>query len=293
LILKAVIGLDQAGMRLDDGAKELFPQLSKTRIRKIIDWGGCTIDNAKIRVASRKLREGEEIVIGVIEEENCRDLVLTGKDIIHEDANCLAVVKEAGINCQRTPYQLKGTIEFAVEMYMKQAGSREPARVIHRLDRGTSGVMIFPKDRKYAAYLSTLLQEGKVEKTYLALATGTPQQEEWEIDAPIAKIAKSLYGVATPGKEARTKFRVVSRGPGATLAEATPLTGRTHQIRVHLAHCGLPIVGDAVYGGMSAPRMMLHCLSMAFDAGNGKMLKITALPDEAFVSVCRGFGIEP
>jgi RluA family pseudouridine synthase len=279
-------------MRLDDGAKELFPHLSKTRIRKIIDWGGCTIDNAKVRVASRKLREGEEIIIGVIEEENCKGLVLTDKDVLHEDADCLAVAKEAGINCQRTPYQLKGTVEFAVEMYLKKAGSREPARVIHRLDRGTSGVMIFPKNRKYAAYLSTLLKEGRVEKTYLALATGTPQQEEWEIDAPIAKIAKSLYGVATPGKESRTLFRVVSLGTGAALVEVSPLTGRTHQIRVHLAHCGLPIVGDAVYGGTPAPRMMLHCRSMAFDAGNGKFLRITAPLDEAFISVCSKFGIE-
>ena len=292
MILKAVIGPGQAGMRLDDGAKELFPQLSKTRIRKIIDWGGCTIDNAKVRVASRKLREGEEIVIGVIEDENCRELIYTDKDMLHENADCLAVAKEAGVNSQRTPYQLKGTVEFAVEMYMKKAGSQEPARVIHRLDRGTSGVMIFPKNKKYAAYLSTLLKEGRVEKTYLALATGTPQQEEWEIDAPIAKIAKSLYGVATPGKESRTLFRVVSRGTGAALVEATPLTGRTHQIRVHLAHCGLPIVGDAVYGGTPAPRMMLHCRSMAFDAGNGKILRITAPLDEAFIYVCRKFGIE-
>ena len=292
MILKSVTGPGQAGMRLDDGAKELFPHLSKTRIRKIIDWGGCTIDNAKVRVASRKLREGEEIVIGVIEDENCRELIYTDKDMLHENADCLAVAKEAGVNSQRTPYQLKGTVEFAVEMYMKKAGIQEPARVVHRLDRGTSGVMIFPKNRRYAAYLSTLLKEGRVEKTYLALATGTPQQEEWEIDAPIAKIAKSLYGVATPGKESRTLFRVVSRGTGTALVEASPLTGRTHQIRVHLAHCGLPIVGDAVYGGTPAPRMMLHCLSMAFDAGNGKILRITAPLDEAFISVCRKFGIE-
>jgi 23S rRNA-/tRNA-specific pseudouridylate synthase len=143
LILRAFIGPGQAGMRLDDAAKELFPSCQNPDSQEIIDWGGCTIDNAKVRVASRKLREGEEIIIGVIEEENCRDLVLTDKDVLHEDADCLAVAKGAGINCQRTPYQLKGTVEFAVEMYMKKARSREPARVIHRLDWGTSGVMIF------------------------------------------------------------------------------------------------------------------------------------------------------
>ena len=292
MIIKAIVGSGQAGMRLDDGARQLFPQLSKTRIRKIIDWGGCTIDDAKVRVASRILHEGDRIVIGVIEEENCRELVYTANDMIHEDNDCLAVCKEAGINCQRTPYQLKGTVEFAVEMYLKKRGTGEPARVVHRLDRGTSGVMIFPKNRKYAAYLSTLLKEGKVEKTYLALATGIPAQREWEVDAPIAKIAKSCYGVATPGKEARTRFRVIGEGCGAVLVEAAPLTGRTHQIRVHLAHCGLPIVGDGTYGGAPAPRMMLHCLRMSFPVGNGRQVSITAPVDEVFIEICTNWGIE-
>lgn len=292
MILKAIVGPAQEGKRLDDGVKELFPQLSKTRIRRIIDWGGCTVDNAKVRVASRKLRRGEEIIIGVIEEENCRNLVYEKKDMVHEDADCLAVAKEAGINAQRTPYQLKGTVEFAVEMYLKKHGICEPARVVHRLDRGTSGVMIFPKNRKYAAYLSTLLKEGRVEKTYLALVTGNPGEPEWTTDAPVAKVGKSRYGVATPGKEARTIFKVLAQVPGWALLQALPITGRTHQIRVHLEHCGLPIVGDVTYEGVKAQRMMLHCFSMAFDPGNGTLLKITAPPDEAFISICRESGIE-
>jgi 23S rRNA pseudouridine1911/1915/1917 synthase len=293
LILKAVAGPGQTGKRLDDGAAQLFPQLSKTRLRKIIDWGGCTVDNVKVRVASRTLRGGEEIVIGVIEDENRRELVYSAGDMLHEDSGFLAVNKEAGVNCQRTPYQLKGTVEFAVEMYLKKQGSLEPARIVHRLDRGTSGVMIFPKDRKYAAYLCALLKEGKIEKKYLALATGTPQRYTWEIDAPIAKIAKSRYGVASPGKEAQTLFRVIAEGRGATLLEASPLTGRTHQIRVHLAHCRLPIVGDEVYGGAPAPRMMLHCMSMSFRSAEGRNLAITAPVDETFAAVCGKYGIDP
>ncbi len=292
MILKAVAGPEQAGKRLDDGASQLFPQLSRTRLRKIIDWGGCTVDNVKVRVASRPLRGGEEIVIGVIEDENRRDLVYSSADMLHEDSGCLAVNKEAGINCQRTPYQLKGTVEFAVERYLKTRGNTEPARIVHRLDRGTSGVMIFPKNRKYAAYLCALLKEGKIEKKYLALATGTPPGASWEVNAPIAKIAKSRYGVASPGKDARTLFRVIAEGKGAALVEASPLTGRTHQIRVHLAHLGLPIVGDEVYGGVPAPRLMLHCLSMSFRKAEGGNLAITAPVDEAFDAVCRKYGIE-
>lgn len=292
MIVKSIAGIEQEGLRLDDGIKSLFPHLSKGKIRRIIDWGGCTIGTEKVRVASRKLRRGDEITIGIMEEENCRELAYGADDMLHEDGSCLAVNKGAGINCQRTPYQLKGTVEYAVEMYLKKSGSREPARVIHRLDRGTSGVMIFPKNRPFAAYLSTLLKEGRMEKTYLALVTGVPSRREWETDAPIAKIASSRYGVAVPGKEAQTRFRVIAEGSGVALVEARPLTGRTHQIRVHLAHCGLPIVGDQVYGGAQAPRMMLHCLSMAFHVENGRHLKVTAPVDGEFVSVCEGYGIE-
>ncbi len=292
MILKAVVGPEQAGLRLDDGARQLFPQLSKNQIRRIIDWGGCTIRNTKVRVASRLLTVGEEITIGVMEQERCRELSYTAEEMIHEDENCLAVNKAAGVNCQRTPYQLKGTVEYAVEMYMKKLGIREPARVIHRLDRGTSGVMVFPKNKRYAAHLSALLKDGKVDKTYLALVTGNPAEQFWETNAPIAKVAKSRYGVATPGKEAKTGFRIIASGNGGVLIEARPRTGRTHQIRVHLAHCGLPIVGDEVYGGVSASRMMLHCFTMAFPAGNGRRLSITAAVDETFVNICKSFGIE-
>ena len=292
MIIKAVAGTEQAGLRLDDGIKSLFPHLSKSLIRRIINWGGCTIGTEKARVASRRLRAGDEITLGIMEKENCRELAYDAVDMLHEDENCLAVCKGAGINCQRTPYQLKGTVEYAVEMYLKRSGSREPARVIHRLDRGTSGVMIFPKNRRFAAYLSALLKDGKMEKTYLALTTGVPPLPEWETDAPIAKIASSRYGVAIPGKEARTRFRVLAEGSGATLVVARPLTGRTHQIRVHLAHHGLPIVGDTTYGGATAPRMMLHCLSMAFPTEKGRHIRITAPVDDEFVSVCKEWVIE-
>lgn len=119
-----------------------------------------------------------------------------------------------------------------------------------------------------------------------------PPQAEWLIDAPVAKVAPSRYGVATPGKEAQTEFRVVAAGSEATLLEARPLTGRTHQIRVHLEHSGLPIVGDRVYGGAKACRMMLHCLSMSFLASNGGRVSVSAPPDSAYLEICREFGID-
>jgi 23S rRNA pseudouridine1911/1915/1917 synthase len=292
MILKAIVGPEQSGMRLDDGARALFPELSKTRIRKIIDWGGCAVSQVMVRVASRALREGEEIALGIQEPERSVDLFLTAGDILYNDNDYLAVNKPRGVNSQRTPYQLKGTMEYAVEAYFRSEGIREPARVIHRLDKGTSGVMFFPKAARPATHISYLLKTGGVEKVYWALVAGEPDWEQLTMDAPIAKLNKFRYGVALPGKEARTDFRVIARGAGGTLIEARPLTGRTHQIRVHLVHAGFPVIGDTTYGGDHAVRMMLHCRSMAFRTRDGRPVAAVAQVDQEFSGVCASYGID-
>jgi len=292
VILKAIVGGELAGMRLDDAARVLFPELSKTRIRKIIDWGGCAVSQVMVRVASRTLKEGDEVAIGLLEPERCVEYALAPGDILFEDPEYLAVNKPVGINSQRTSYQLKGTMEYAVDVYLKGLGIREPARVIHRLDRGTSGVMFFPKSGKPATHVSYMLKTGGVEKVYWALVAGFPDEDRWEVDAPIAKLSKFRYGTAIPGKPSKTLFRVLGRSAEATLVEARPLTGRTHQIRVHLVHAGFPIIGDATYGGDQAARMMLHCRSMAFRTRDGREMRAEAPVDSEFERICGSYGIE-
>jgi 23S rRNA pseudouridine1911/1915/1917 synthase len=291
MILKSTVGPEQAGMRLDDGARALFPELSKTRIRKIIDWGGCAVAQVMVRVASRTLREGEEIALGLLDAERCIDFELATTNILLEDPEYLAVSKPVGINSQRTPYQLKGTMEYAVDVYFRSHGIREPVRVIHRLDKGTSGVMFFPKVKRAATHISYLLKHGGVEKVYWALVSGSPEADAWTVDASMAKLSKFRYGVAHPGKDARTMFRVLARSEGAALVEAKPLTGRTHQIRVHLLHSGKPVIGDTTYGGDHASRMMLHCRSMAFQTREGRPVSASAPLDDEFLGICRSFGI--
>lgn len=267
---------------MDDAAKTLFPQYSKGEIRRIIDWGGCYLSQTLVRVASRTVKEGEEIALGIMEAERCIELVYKKEELLYEDKDFLAVYKAAGFNSQRTPYQLKGTVEYAVECYMKSIGLRDPSRVVHRLDRGTSGVMFFPKHKQAATLISNLLKDGKVQKTYWALVSGSPDQQSWKVDAPLGKVSKFKYGVALNGKPARTLFRVVGEGAGVTAVEAKPLTGRTHQIRVHLAHSGFPIIGDEAYGGIPAARMMLHCRGMRFTGAKGKLIEAFAPIDADF-----------
>jgi len=285
MILVARVGQAEAGLRLDDGVKQLFPQFSKGEIRRVIDWGGCSIGLVTVRVASRSLKEGDDIYFGVMEPERCIELLYRKEDLLFEDKDFLAVHKPEGFNSQRTPYQLKGTVEYAVECYLKSLGLKEPARVVHRLDRGTSGVMFFPKNKQAATLISQLLKDGKVQKTYWALVSGSPDQPQWKVDAPIDKLSKFRYGVARSGKPARTVFTVLGETGGVAAIEAKPLTGRTHQIRVHLKHSGFPIIGDESYGGIPAARMMLHCRSMRFTGPRGKLIEASAPIDESFAAL--------
>jgi len=242
MILSAVVGPEQAGMRLDDGAKALFPQLSKGEIRKIIDWGGCTIDQALVRVASRTLREGDELILGVMEAERRVELIYNREDMLHEDADYLAINKEPGINSQRTPYQLKGTVEYAVAMYLKTCGINEPARVIHRLDRGTSGVMFFPQEQTERHLHLAAAQGRKGGKGVLGARTGRSRgrllgggrthRQDWQI--PVWR------GLA--GQERPHLLQGAPTGEGSDAGGGPAARGAHHQIRVHLLHHGFPII---------------------------------------------------
>jgi len=292
MILSSRVGPVQDGVRLDDAAKALFSQLSKSQIRRIIDLGGCAVNQVMVRVASRELNEGDEIIIGVMEPERFVDFRLKTEELLYDDRNYLALNKPTGINSQRTPYQLKGTAEYAVALYLKEQAINEPARVIHRLDRGTSGVMFFPKNKPAATYIAAELKESRVEKIYWAIVSDLPEEQKWSVDAPIGKLNKFRYGVTLPGKPSVTEFRILSTSGRYALIEARHLTGRTHQIRVHLTHSGFPIVGDSPYGGAPAERMMLHCRSMSFIGSRREGIRAEAPADEAFQRFAAACGLE-
>jgi RluA family pseudouridine synthase len=282
MILRKTVTAEQGGRRLDEAMTLLFEALSKSEARRIIDRGGCAVNSAMVRVASRMIKAGDIIEAGVMESGRFRELHLPPESLLYEDKALIAVSKPAGINTQRTPYQLKGTLEYWVSEYFRQQGSSEPARVIHRLDRGTSGVMLFPKHKQSAAWLSKHFHDGEVDKRYLALVSGRPGQDTWIVDGSIGKVGTSRYGVMAAGRTSLTGFRLLSTSGDFSLVEARPQTGRTHQIRVHLEASGLPIVGDATYGGVPAERMLLHCASLEFKDETGKVIKIEAPLDKAF-----------
>ncbi len=240
-----------------------------------------------VRVASRNVKTGDTFEIGLMESGRFCELLLPPEALLYEDNDLIAVNKPAGINTQRTPYQLKGTLEFWVTEYFKTQGINEPARVVHRLDRGTSGAMLFPKHKPAAAWLSKRFHDGTIDKRYLALVNGCPEQSTWTVDAPIGKISSARYGIVTGGRSAATEFRLVASSDKFSLVEAKPLTGRTHQIRVHLEHGGMPIIGDPTYSSIPAERMMLHCSEMTFLDAKGRELRVQAPLDGIFEKYVR------
>lgn len=291
MIRKGTISGEYGGRRLDDAVALLFDAISKSEARRIIDRGGCAVNSSMVRVASRPVKAGDIIEIGIMEPGRFRELVLPPESLLYEDDNLIAVNKPAGVNTQRTPYQLKGTLEYWVSEYFRQQGSNEAARVIHRLDRGTSGVMLFPKQKQAAAWLSKRFHDGLVEKRYLALVSGQPEQDAWTMNGAIGKIGTSRYGVMPEGRSALTEFCLLATSGKYSLVETRPMTGRTHQIRVHLEASGLPIVGDSTYGGEPAERMMLHCAELLFKNERGAEICVKAPLDDAFEAFMREKGI--
>jgi 23S rRNA pseudouridine1911/1915/1917 synthase len=275
-----------AGKRLDESLAQLAG-LSKGEARRIIDRGGCAVNQSMVRVASRGMKDGDSLTVGIMQPGEFRELELSPEAIVYQDRELLVVNKPSGVASQRTPYQLKGTLEYWVAEEFIRQGIKEPVRVVHRLDRGTSGLMLFPKHRQAAAWLSGLFKQGTIQKRYLALITGLPADKCWAADGLIGKLGSARWGVTPEGRTALTEFRILAAAEGQALVEASPKTGRTHQIRVHLSNDGFPIVGDATYGGATASRLMLHCVGLVFDGHNGVPLVFNASPDHDFIGMCR------
>ena len=170
--------------------------------------------------------------------------------ILYEDEHILAVDKPAGMLIHPSRATMTGTLANRVLHYYQTTGQASAFHPITRLDRDTFGVVLLAKNAYVHALLNELLDQEKVEKTYEALVFGGPAQEEGTIDAPIARrpLPSLLRYVGEGGKPSLTRYQVLERGDGWSRLALQPITGRTHQLRVHCAHMGFPILGDPQYG---------------------------------------------
>jgi len=208
--------------------------------------------------------------------------------ILYEDDALLFVDKPAGIVVQRgydpdEPVLLELAVAQVGHLYLMQ-----------RLDRGTSGVMFFSKRADINAKLTRQFETKRIRKRYLALVEGEIGERQ-TIDAPLARIGPISFGVRDGGKRAITVVEPLAAGANGSLLAITLMTGRTHQIRVHLAAIGHPLVGDWLYGARNAPRPMLHSseLAMTHPVSNQPLRVVSALPDDfRAVAVNRGVDVD-
>jgi tRNA pseudouridine32 synthase/23S rRNA pseudouridine746 synthase len=223
--------------------------------------------------------------------------------VIYEDAAILALNKPPGLSSQGGRGQVN-TLDELLWAFAKSNGNRP--RLIHRLDRDTSGVILTAKTKPAAGALGKAMMARRFAKTYDALvAPGPPEPEAGLIDQPLRRdeVGREAYmricETNHPDAEtAQTRYRTLARGQGAALMEMSPLTGRMHQIRVHLALLSRPILGDARYGGAltcngaAVPRLMLHARALSFPHPDGRTMTLQAPWPADFATVAARAGIE-
>jgi len=223
--------------------------------------------------------------------------------ILYEDRSVLAIDKPRGwmlvpFSWQRTGRNLQAALvsSLAAGDYWARSRSLKFIRCVHRLDADTTGVLLFAKSMGGLQTYGSLFESRRMQKTYLAVVHGSPEQEEWTCRLKLAQDPNQIGRMKTDsrrGKEAETRFRALQTSGGRTLIEAHPLTGRTHQIRVHLAESGVPIVGDELYGSRPAKdalRIGLRAVRLAYaDPFTRRRVDIRA-PFDQFV---REFGFDP
>ena len=280
---------DIDGERLDVFVARRLPELTRSRVRKLIDSGHVRLGEHLVKAGAR-LEAGQRVRVQVppAEPASARPEAIP-LDILYEDVDLLVIDKPAGMTVHPSPGHANATLVNAILAHtpdLSGIGGVARPGIVHRLDRDTSGIILVAKNDAAHNGLARQLRERTIEKTYLALVEGTPKPAEGVSDAPIARDPRNRQRMAIVegGREATTGYGVVERLRGVSLVEARPKTGRTHQIRVHLAAIGHPIVGDRVYGHASelVQRQFLHAARIAFThPRTGARMEFEApLPDE-------------
>lgn len=261
-------------MRLDLALIGRHPGLSRRKARAVIEKGQVAVDGRVVREPGTPVKAGATLAWDTNRPALPRARLSLPS--LYEDEHVLVVDKPAGLLAVPSSPEARNedTALFRVREYARRRNPRHPyVGLVHRIDRDTSGAMAFVFSPGARAGLIAAFRDHRIERRYLALVAGVPRTEEGVIDAPLREAYVSgRRGVARRGEPARpalTRWRVVERFPRAALLEVGLKTGRQHQVRVHLAHVGLPVLGDPVYGA-SAPaplrvrRQMLHARTLAF-----------------------------
>ena len=297
----------ESGQRLDNFLLRKLSGVPKTRIYRAIRKGEVRVDKGRAK-PERKLSAGEVIripPIGSLEtpakaEAPARWNQRIAQSLVYEDKGLIIVNKPTGLAVHGG-----SGIDFGLIETLRQQRLEQPyLELVHRLDRDTSGLVMIAKRASVLRELHDLLRNDGIDKRYLALVAGKWPSHLARVQAKLGKSALSsgerMVRVDASGKPSITDFRVVERLAGATLVEAKPITGRTHQIRVHAQHAGHPILGDIKYsddGQLAVAkdaglrRLFLHAYSLRFELG-GKTIEVRAELDEELSGVCESLSLD-
>ncbi|WP_264724189.1 RluA family pseudouridine synthase [Wolbachia endosymbiont (group A) of Phalera bucephala] len=281
--------IEDDNVRLDRYIRRIFPDLKQSVIEKSLRKGLIKVDDCKAK-SSDRVNSGQTITLKhlhYIENANSdrkynEKLVnLLRENILYEDEYILAINKPAGVIVQ-------GGVKVKISMsdLLDQIREGETFKIVHRLDRDTSGVIIFARNANVARYLMEEFKGRRVKKTYLALTSGIPSKDSGTIDYPLAKKyvsgqEKVVVDENSP-QNATTHFSIIAKSKhNVAYLKLQPITGRTHQLRAHLAHINCPILGDGKYGGKKAfidgiaNKIHLHSHSLSLKLPNNKEITIT------------------
>ncbi len=262
-----------SGERLDKYLAQEIADLSRAQVQRLIAAGQVTV-NGEGAKASLRLERGDEIVVRVPPAESAEVVAeVIPLKIVYEDDDLLVIDKPAGMVVHPAHGHRSGTLVNALLArypHLAEVGGAERAGIVHRLDKDTSGLLLVAKNESAQKELQRQFKHHLVEKVYLALVEGRLEPAQGRIEAPIGrdKRRRKQMAVVRSGRQASTDYQVLERFAEHTLVEVRPQTGRTHQIRVHLAFIGHPVVGDKVYGyrrqRLRLGRQFLHAQTLRF-----------------------------
>lgn len=302
-----VVAPEYAGQRIDNFLRTQLKGVPKTLIYRILRKGEVRVNKGRIKPEYR-LQADDVVRIPPLRLAEVNEPVPVATSllerleaaIVHEDKGLIVLNKPSGIAVHGGSGLSFGVIE-ALRQLRPEATELE---LVHRLDRDTSGLLMIAKRRSMLRHLHQALRTDGVDKRYLALVRGHWESGKKQVSAPLLKntlrSGERMVEVNPEGKEALTLFRVLRRfGDFATLVEASPVTGRTHQIRVHARHAGHPIAGDAKYGddafsqairALGGKRLFLHAYALKVPLPEGKTLSLEAAPDELWQQTVEKLG---